>query len=221
MYVMPCNYGIIAKFNSTVPGSLLDDGNTRLSTNSPTFAATTLGQEPVSTTVTVKSITYTDISRSNIIFIAVGISGGISFLVMVIVAVVVRVFVSFSTIRRKKAQLYAIAKSKLSEQISSEQQHSSNSDHELDILEPPVLKTRATEGVVEFEGENETDEDRSRLTRVTAVLNPVPTCNVTATAVQNSSEQLYFCPIMSNVYEPEPGAKNPVESPKLNDGDVQ
>ena len=99
---------------------------TRLSTNSPIFATTTPGQELVPTTM--KSTTDTDVGRSNnIIFIAVGIGGGITFLVMI--SVVVCVFVSLSV--RRKTRLNSIMKSKVSEQIPFEQQHLSNSDQEL------------------------------------------------------------------------------------------
>ena len=138
-----------------IPGRLVNDGNTRLSTNSPTYATTTRGPGPVSTTV--KSSV---VGRSNnTIFIAVGIGGGIA---MIIVTIVMCVFASLSI--RRKTRLNSITKSKLS---ASEQHHSSNFDHELDILEPLVLETKAQEQeVVELEAENETEEDKSGLSSV-------------------------------------------------------
>ena len=89
-------------------------------------------------------------------------------------------------------------KSKSLKQIPSQ---TDTSNFTLDIVESPILEATSSEGVFNFkDSEVELDgEDRPCLIRLSALsaLKPVPTDQ--DTTVHDSAEQLYICPIMSNV----------------------
>ena len=154
-------------------------------TNMTPFASTTL-------------LPTLTVSNSGIIVYIV--VGGVSFLLILIV--VLGVIVGLS-VRRAK-QLHSTQCQPDGKLKSSKQKASDTSIFRLNILESPILEAMPSEGMFKLI-EAELDEDNnkpcsSRLS-VSSTLKPMPTHP--DTTVQGSAEQLYICPIMSNVCEPE------------------
>ena len=185
-----------------MPGTLPDERNTivtatdrfsdpeMLSTSMTTFATTNSGLDSI--LVTVES---TDVNI-DVVYLVVGVGGGTFIFIIMIVVLCVIAGLSIKRIKR----LRSITEQSITKSKSSKQTYSCN--FKLDILEPPILETRAvSEVVVKFKAENETDEDKLHLASVPSSLCMSTHIDTTVT-VRDSAEQLYVCPIMSNVHEP-------------------
>ena len=201
LYVDLCLIVFSDKFNCTVPGTFQPDNDTNVSSahspsteiNIPTVAS------EISKNITIFTTTTLLPDRAyggNGIAVYI-VVGGVLFLLIVII--VMGIIVGLS-VRRVK-HIHSVATRPADMNLKSSKQIPSDSSN---FDSPSILETIPSEGVFKFK--EELDKDRSCLTRlsVLSTLKPsMPTHPDMTVQESTSAEQLYICPIMSNMCEPE------------------
>ena len=171
-----------------MPGTLSDNFNAIITSmyDSKINITTSATTEPVRTKTASDQI---DTSTNTTLYIVAGVGGGVSFLIITIVVLGVIASLSVRRMKRSHSVTCTLQSTVKSQQHAvtfdmMEQCHAYNTK----LAESPTI---TSERMFKFKAGNEAHEDKPCLT------GPVPTPITTAT--QDSAEQLYVCPIMSNI----------------------